>query len=143
MIALALALIAIIGIRLSPDAFISRLVDRWLVRPIAGYLNKLDRRHLIFVVLILLVMLTAGELLAAFGPLDAGLILMWDVASFADAIAATVLAASIIRLKPIVAQLRLVVSRWQPRRRQRRDRSGATTIRAANDEDGPAPALAA
>ena len=65
MIALALALIAIIGIRLSPDAFISRLVDRWLVRPIAGYLNKLDRRHLIFVVLIL----------------GGGLALAWIVAS--------------------------------------------------------------
>jgi len=142
MISALLIIVAILAIRFQPDAAISRLADRYLVRPLAGWLNKLDRRHLIFGLLVLLIVLLAGEMLAALGPLDMGLVLMWDVASFADALVATTLAASAMRLRPVRAWIG-AVARVVPRRRERRPAAAVRKTSAANDEDGPAPALAA
>lgn len=110
---------------------------RRLVEQPAAWLNGLDRRHLLFALLLLTVLVAGGELLAMLGPLDMGLVLLWDVASFVDAAIAVTVVAGGTRLGHAVRFLstRLGIAR----RRERRSRR--TSGRAPANDDGEHPAL--
>lgn len=130
------------------------MLDRWrhqpAVRPLrrmvvdtpAAWLNGLTRKHLIFGLLMLTVVLTSGQMLAALGPLDMSLILLWDVSAFIDvAVAATALAAS----ARITGGWRMLVGPrpFRARSRRTRTRRRPAAPKAGNDEDDGARRLAA
>lgn len=110
---------------------------RRLVEQPAGWLNGLDRRHLLFALLLLAVLVAGGELVAVLGPLDMGLVLLWDVASFVDAAIAVTVVAGGTRLGHAV---RFVATRLgSARRRERRTRR--TGGRGPANDDCEHPAL--
>lgn len=130
------------------------MLDRWrdlpAVRPLrrvlvdkpAAWINTLTRKHLIFATLMLIVIITGGQMLAALGPLDMSLILLWDVSAFVDvAVAVTALAAS----ARITSGWHLL-AQWRPirtGRRRPRARRRPRLRQPGNDDDAPAAALAA
>lgn len=111
-----------------------RSLRRLLVDKPAAWLNTLTRRHLIFGTLMLVIVITGGEMLAALGPLDMSLILLWDVSAFIDVVVAvTTLAASarITRGWNLLAQRQPIrTSRRRPRARRR------PTARKPGNDDG-------
>ena len=113
---------------------------RWLVERPAAALNRFDRRWIIFAVLFVILIVAGGELLAIMGPLDMSVVLLWDVASLVDALAAAVLVAGSTRVKPLVEWVTRRL-RGTPRPRACRARS-QRSIRPANDDDDPALVLA-
>lgn len=123
-----------------PDLPATRPVRRLLVDKPAAWLNTLTRRHLIFATLLLVIVITGGEMLAALGPLDMSLILLWDVSAFIDVgVAVTTLAASarITRGWNLLAQ-------WRPIRTSRpRARRRPTARKSGNDDDAHGLPLAA
>lgn len=107
---------------------LSRALSRMSVEPLARLLNRLDRRKLIFFLLIAAVLLFGGELLAVLGPLDMGLVLLWDVSLYVDALLGAAAVASVARFMP---PLRF----WRARPRTRRRRGVARKPVAGNDDD--------
>lgn len=130
------------------------MLDRWrhlpAVRPLrrmlvdtpAAWLNGLTRKHLIFGALMLAVVLVGGEMLAALGPLDMSLILLWDVSAFIDAAVVTITLAASAR---ITGGWRMLVGQRSPRARSRRARMHRRPAerKGDNDEDGGALRFAA
>lgn len=112
-----------------------RPLHRLLVESPARWGNALTRRHMVFATLMLIVVVTGGQMLAALGPLDMSLVFLWDVSAFVDvAIAATTLAAGtrIARHWRLVALWR--PGRARPRRPRARRREAAP--KPGNDDDG-------
>ncbi|MBX9732337.1 MAG: hypothetical protein K2X59_13505 [Sphingomonas sp.] len=82
-----------------PKAGISHIVDQAIWRPIAKRLMAVERRHLLFALLMIAVLLFAGELLAMGGPLDAGLIVLWDVSTYVDILLVSAMVGLSARIK--------------------------------------------
>lgn len=108
---------------------------RVLVDTPAKWLNGVSRRHLIFYALLLLIALTCGELLAALGPLDMSLVLLWDVSAIVDA---AVTVAVLTTTARIGSGWRMIVRRWPSAaaRRAPRVRRRAQRPHASNDDEG-------
>ncbi|MBX9815214.1 MAG: hypothetical protein A4S12_05270 [Proteobacteria bacterium SG_bin5] len=113
-----------------PQLPVARGVHALIVAPLAARLNRVTRRQLIFWALVAVFALVAGEWLAILGPLDMGLVLLWDVALYVDALLGAVAVASVARLVPL--------PRWRPRPRARR--SAPRRAAPGNDADAE-PAL--
>lgn len=113
-----------------PQLPVARALHALIVAPLAAALDRLTRRQLIFWALVVVVALVAGEWLAIFGPLDLGLVLLWDVSLYVDALLGAVAVASVARLVPL--------PRWRPRPRARR--SAPRRAAPGNDADAE-PAL--
>jgi hypothetical protein len=127
-----------------PDTALGQVVARRLVGPLVRWMAAVDRRKVIFILLILAVLLCAGELIAAAGPLDMSMVLLWDVASFVDAAMATLAIASVTRAGNAAHAVRaLFGGRVRLRARQRRSRPARRKSPPANDQDGPALAACA
>ena len=105
-------------------------------------LATLERRHLIFVVLMATVIIFGGELLAMAGPLDMALIVLWDVSTYVDIVVTMAVVATAARAGP---GLRTIVARRLPRRaaRARRTRSVRKDVPSANEDDDRAAFLRA
>lgn len=114
-----------------------RGLHRRLVERPAAWLNALDRRHLLFVLLLLAALAAGGELLAMLGPLDMGLVLLWDMATVVDAAIAASVVAGATRLRHGVRYLALRIG--GARRRERRTRRAS--VRPAANDDGKRPPL--
>lgn len=134
MLALVLGML-LFTLRRWPDLPLCRAAQRRVITPLAAALNRLDRRHILFALVLLPVLLGAGELIVLMGSVDAALLLAWDASLFADALIASVALATLrpLRaLRPLLARLRPPAT---PRaRRLRRARRAAPP---ANDGDGP------
>ena len=114
-----------------PQIPMARALRRHGIEPLARWLNQLDRRQLIFFFLLASTVLLGCELLAALGPLDMGLVLLWDVSLYVDALLSAVAVASVARLLPT-----LRFWRARPRPRARRRCSAARKVARNDDEDG-------
>lgn len=112
---------------------------RWFARATEATIAaaaRIERRHLVFVILMTVILVAGTELLAMAGPLDVGLVVMWDVATFVDALLATATLAAVARGR---SGWRYVAQRLAPRRaaRARRRRSAArAVVKADNDDEG-------
>ena len=120
---------------------------RWLERQVAetsARLAAIERRHLVFLVLMTVVLVAGAELLAIGGPLDAGLVLLWDVATYLDIVFVTASVAAVARGR---SAWRIVATRWlpriRPRRRARRTAAKARPDRRSANNDERARPLAA
>lgn len=125
-----------------PDALISRIVNRTICLPLAQMLIKVERRHILFAVMMVAVMIFAGDLVGMLGPLDAGFILLFDLATYIDILmiaSLTAIGAGAVTgcraVQGSVQRIMLGVRRM-PRARSRRTRSERHDP-AANDDDRP------
>lgn len=136
----------LLGIVVVLRAFPETACARWLERQVAelhARLGRLERRHLVFLALMTIIIVVGGEVLAIGGPLDMGLVLLWDVSTYLDIALAAGTLAAVARGR---AGWRIVATRlprMRPRARAPRTRAMPRPERtSANDDDRPA-ALAA
>ncbi|MGL4313154.1 MAG: hypothetical protein ACRCSO_04125 [Sphingomonas sp.] len=136
------ALILMLWLR--PDWVASRQLHRLTVLPLARIANGITRQHLLFALLMVAVLLLAGEVIAALGPLDMSLVLLWDVAGLADALITAVSVAVVARSAARFWRLVPMARRRSPAPRPPRQRRARLTLnRADNDDDRPAVLRAA
>lgn len=136
-----LALITV-TLRCWPETAAARWIQRAVIDATGARLATLERRHLIFVVLMSIVLIVGGELLAMAGPLDMALIVLWDISTYVDIVVTTAVVATAARAGP---GLRNSVARLIPRRaaRARRARPSRKELPSANDDDDRAGFLRA
>lgn len=146
MLAGALAAACLV-MRRAPDAPIARLLHRWIVEWPASALLRIERRHLIFV----LVAIVSTQAFLSVGLPDAGMLLAWDISTYVDILLVTWTLTAASNIKAIG---RLAAHRWQsiaarphhrsqPRRKRSASRRPARPTPSANDDDRPALASAA
>lgn len=124
---------AVLAMRWFPQTRIARWFASATEATIAAA-ARIERRHLVFVILMTVILVAGTELLAMAGPLDVGLVVMWDVATFVDALLATATLAAVARGR---SGWRYVAQRLVPRRGARRRRRAArAVVKADNDDEG-------
>lgn len=134
-------------IRLFPNSGGAIWFNRCIVLPLVARLAPLSRQQVIFALLLVFVVVAAAEVLAAAGPFDASLVMLWDVAGYLDAAVFTTLLALQTRIAPALRRLRAGPIRHiaRPRgiARRRRVRAARHEQPTANDDDPAPKALAA
>lgn len=143
----AMMMAAIAVMRLFPETPVARFLHFWLAEKTAAWIDGIRRKHVIFVLLtigMVLVLREAAPMLA--GTSELALFGIWDASVYLDvAIAAwTIAALGRGRVGWAVVRARLValIARRRvraPRARARRSRP----VPVANDDDGDGVALAA
>lgn len=136
-----LLVFAMVVLRGFPETAAARWLDRVVAASVAA-LGRIERRHLIFLILMTVVLIAGAELLAMGGPLDAGLIVLWDISTYIDIVLTTVAVAAAARG---ATGWRVIAVRFAPRRtsRARRQRAARKGTPPANDDDRARFALAA
>jgi hypothetical protein len=137
---------------LFPQTREGRALRRWLIETPAGALNRVRRGHVALALIIAL----AGAAAIALGreamlvfasgtPELVGWIAAFDIATYADVIAAALIVAAAVRLKSAAAYVRLLSGRWRARRASRRAPRAPLRRRAppADSEGEPWPAARA
>ncbi len=112
----------------------ARWLDR-MVRATVDAARQVERRHLIFLVIMTLLLTIGVEALAVMGPLDlATIVVMWDISTYIDVVVTTVVVATATRGS---LGWRALVTRFEPRRapRARRQRSARKGAPSANDDE--------
>lgn len=130
---------------------IAQTLHRWLVEKPAERLNHMDRRHVIMLLLFAMVIAFSGELLAAAGPLDMSLVLLWDVSVYLDAVMVSVALATAARSVSAGRYIKSIVAHWfnragharRPRPVTRSTRRAKNTRSSTNDDDRAPITLAA
>ncbi|MEO6387155.1 MAG: hypothetical protein ABIT16_08110 [Croceibacterium sp.] len=144
-----LLVVLMLVMRLAPQSWFGRVLMRQVVELPLQYLGKLERHHLIFVILIVAMAMVAGELVLALGSVDAALIYALDVSFYIDGLLMTLALASLARTRSGLAYLRASAAMKIGRLRRvfgrRRTRSARrTSVKPSNDDDrDPAFTLAA
>jgi hypothetical protein len=92
-----LLLAAIFTARFLPESAFGAWLNRVAMPPVVGRLSRIERKHVIFAVAMTLILLFAGEALAMAGPLDMGLVFVWDVSAYLDIAIATLTIAATAR----------------------------------------------
>ncbi len=124
MLALLIAALIITLWRL-PERASSRVITQRLIVPLARSLMRIERRHVLLVLLTVPVLLFASELLLIGGSLDAGLIMLWDISTYVDILLLTSITGIATRTATAwrVAKARLFRTRARALRAGRRARS--------------------
>lgn len=132
-------LLIIAMMKLFPTLPVSRLLHRTIVELPLLKLATMDRRHVIFGVALLVMLVTASEMIMLLGSADVAILLAWDVSIYLDAVLAIWTLAAVTRSKAAWQSLAGILTRpfrGARRRAPRRRREGGCT--AANDsEEGP------
>ncbi len=130
-----LLLLTILTMKLFPRLPVSCQLHHLLVEMPLAALAKISRRHLIFVVALLVMLVTTSEMIMLLGSTDIAMMLAWDVSIYVDALIAAWTLAAVTRSKAAWRALAGILTRplRAARRRAPRRRSGAHT--AANDAD--------
>lgn len=138
----ALLLAAMLTVRFLPASEVGAWLDRRVMRPCAAEIGRIERKHVIFAVAMALIVLLFREALALAGPLDMGLVLVWDASVYIDVTVAVWTIAAATRgagawraVRPHIAAIAARVRR-APRPRTPRSRT-RTARPPANDDDGP------
>lgn len=143
---LLLALMAVM--KLAPHSGAGRLLNRQLVELPLALFARMERHHLIFVLVVAALLMAGTEVLVGLGTVDFALVYALDMSLYIDGLLATMALASLARTKSGVTALRLGAASLGARMRRtfgRRKTRNARPPRAsgANDDDHPAVALAA
>lgn len=125
-----------------PETAVALWLDRQ-VTEIAARAARIERRHLVFLALMTLVLVAGSELLAIGGPLDGALVLLWDVSTYLDIVMVSVTVAAVARGRMVLRLVAPRLARVLPRRRTPRTRAARPERPSANDDDHRAFALAA
>lgn len=142
----------VLAMRLFPETPFARLLHLYLVEKPMLWAATVQRAHLIYVCLVVVLLLGAGETMVLFGAPHLFLAFAWDLSLYLDALAVTYLLAAASQMKTLFHALRskLSFSRSRSARSARRaGRTRAARTRPArkdgdnDDEPAPSPALAA
>jgi len=135
--------------KLAPLAPLGRWLNRNLVEEPLVRLSALERHHLIFIAIVLVMAWGAGETIAIYGTFEWAVISAFDMSVYLDAVAATVALGAVARIRAGIQLVRVRLAgrrrKTQPAVRHRR----APRVRrkapapSANDDRHPAFALAA
>ncbi|GHH22586.1 hypothetical protein GCM10008023_32760 [Sphingomonas glacialis] len=113
---------------------------RWMMRMVGATLTALgrvERKHVIFLALMTVVLVAGTELLALAGPFDIALVLLWDISAYVDIVLTTMVVATATRgMTGWHALVARIASRRSPR--ARRQRSVRKAAPSANDDERPA-----
>jgi len=144
----AMMVAAIAVMRLFPETPTARFLHRWLAEKPAAWLARIERKHVIFLVLAaLLVVVLRDAVPMVAGASDLALFAMWDASVYLDVVMAAWTIAALARGRSGWALVRLRLDRLVTRRRPRAARPRARRTRAvrpvANDDDGDGLVLAA
>ncbi|NIJ22097.1 hypothetical protein FHS95_003808 [Sphingomonas naasensis] len=131
------------------DTATGRTMRRILVEAPARALNNVHRGQYLMLLLLILVggtlgWLTEGESLRMMmmgAPELVGMLASLELGVFVDVLAVALLTASTVRIRTVIVLLRAPFARRAPR--ARRTHSAPQRQTPANDDDRPAPALAA
>ncbi|WP_010183241.1 hypothetical protein [Sphingomonas sp. PAMC 26605] len=132
-----LLVFAMVVLRVFPETAAAQWLDR-MVRATVAAVRQVERRHLVFLVLMTLLLTIGVEALAVMGPLDlATIVVMWDISTYIDVVVTTVVVAMATRGS---IGWRALVTRFAPRRapRARRQRSARKAAPSSNDDERPA-----
>ena len=135
---------AIAVMRLFPETPFARALHHWLVEAPLAFARRIERRHLILLVLLLCM----GQTLALLGSAELAMAYAIDLSLYADAVIMTTFAAYTARFKAAWrsvrdASLRLVPRRTGQRRRAPRSKAAARRTPSPSNDDEPAPATVA
>jgi hypothetical protein len=136
-----LLMYTIIVLRLFPETAAARWLDR-IVGITRDAVGRIERRHLVFLALMAVILIAGAEMLAVAGPFDMALVMLWDVSTYIDIVLTTAVVATATRGG---AGWRAIVARFLPRRapRARRRRGKRAAPPSANVDARPALARAA
>jgi hypothetical protein len=132
---------AILVMRLFPETPFARSLHRMLVESPLAFSKRIERRHIILIVILLLL----GETLILVGSAEIAIAYAIDLSLYADAMIGVTMAASAVRLKSAWprgrdAVLRLVSRKGRLVRRAARTKPEARPHAASANDDDPAPA---
>lgn len=123
--------------RLAPDSGLGRWLNRCLVAEPLALVARIERHHLIFVIVVAVMALAAGEVLAIYGPLASAAAM--DISIYLDVTAVTIALATVARLRSALQSVQVKLAGLPvPRRAARRRRTRAAGKRpgkSANDDD--------
>lgn len=140
-------LLMIIGfMRLFPDTPFARFLHRHLVEQPLRWIATVERHQLIFVGIMALLLLVAGEAIAVIGSSELLIGFVWDLSIYVDALAATYMLAATTRLRtawhlPKRRIRRRPAVRPATRARRKRTSRRAPMRKPATNDDDPAPPL--
>lgn len=143
-----LMVLAIAVARLFPDTATGRFLHRWLAEKPAAWIDRIQRKHVIFLLLTVgavLLLREAAPMLASTG--DLALFGIWDASVYLDVVLAawTIAALGRGRIGWTVTRAKLVamIARRRTRAPRPRARRSRPVRPVANDDDGDGAALAA
>jgi hypothetical protein len=134
--------------RVAPETPLGVWLNRGLVEQPLRRLAGLERHHLIFFVMVMLMALAAGEIIAMYGTFEWAMISAFDLSVYIDAMVVTTALGATARLRGAVQALHRGAA-WRgqarPVARPRRVRSASkrTSDPPANDDDTAGLPLAA
>jgi hypothetical protein len=135
MIAVALVL------RLAPQSPAGRLLNRHLVERPLSVLGRMQRHHVIALLIIIGLLAGSGEMIVAMGGMDVAMIYAIDLSIYIDGLLATLALASLARTRSGFALMRSALFSRQRRafgrRRVRQPRKPGHRS-SANDDEHPA-----
>ena len=134
---------AVFIIRLFPELPVARTMHRYLAELPAIWIEKADRRHLIYLLISIGIVLFAGELVAMVGSLDLVLAFGWDLSLYLDILMAISALTARARIRGSLQSIRASLSwkRVRPNvsfrlgRRARASRSRQSLRLQDNDDD--------
>ena len=134
---------AILIMRLCPELPIARTLHRHLAEVPAIWIEKADRRHLIYLLIAVGIFLFASELLATVGSMDIVLGIGWDLSLYLDILVATSIVAASVRMQETLQALRVsrswtklrTMSSFRLGRRERTSRPRKLFKPANNDDE--------
>jgi hypothetical protein len=131
-----LLLTATLVMKLFPETPLARALHRILVAGPLERIASMGRRHLIFAMVALAMLLAGTELILLLGSTDIALMMAWDVSLYVDAAIAAWTLAAVSRGKGAWLLMRSRVARLARRSpRPRAPRRHAATRTNANDAD--------
>lgn len=144
---LLLALMAVM--KLAPHSGAGRLLNRQLVELPLALFARMERHHLIFVLVVAALLMAGTEVLVGLGSVDFALVYALDLSLYIDGLLAAMALASLTRTKSGVTALRLGAASLGARLRRVMGRRRVRTAvprrdgPPANDDDHPVIAAAA
>jgi hypothetical protein len=133
--------------RLAPDSPFGKALNRQLVEVPLRLLGRMQRHHLIFLIIIVGLTMVGSEVIFALGTVDFAVIYALDLSLYVDGLLMTLALASLARTRSAIGVLRVggtaLAARLRRRLGRRRTRAGVRKppAKSANDDD-PAPAFA-
>ena len=143
MIGYGMFIVLVLVMKLTPHSSLGRWLNAALVERPLERLTKMDRRHLIFLLLVIGVALFASEAIMAMGSFDLFTAFAWDLSVYLDVMVFTYALATIARGRQAARWLALrgaLLLRRRPRSRARRSSAVRKPAERSDNDDDPAPA---
>lgn len=132
--------------KFAPGSMLGGWLNRTLVELPLEKLAGFDQRHMLYTVILVALMLGAGETLALLGSAEFLSIYAWDLAIYLDAVAVSYALAAVARVRSALRWVGLRIALPGRRGKSARDRrtrpvAAERSAHGADNDDDPAPAF--